>query len=228
MRLKHSLVSLWIVSMGIGGVQAAQQTLSSTAFDITYDDALVGLFGTPTLLGNSLFFAPSGSPGFTAQTGAGIDVTNSTFAFTITANPGFALDSFSLTEEGDYFFFGDTAGVDVSGQLRVKPLTSGSSTLTANVADTSFVANAALDFQTHDWQTGAFISTSPMSVGQVSIQNILAAYAAGDLAYSFIEKKNVELTIGVSAVPEPETYALMLAGVGMVGFAARRRLQSVG
>jgi hypothetical protein len=30
-------------------------------------------------------------------------------------------------------------------------------------------------------------------------------------------------TLDVSAVPEPETYALMLVGLGLVGFAARRR-----
>jgi spore coat protein U-like protein len=29
--------------------------------------------------------------------------------------------------------------------------------------------------------------------------------------------------ISVTAVPEPETYALMLAGLGLVGFAARRK-----
>ncbi|MCZ2421077.1 MAG: FxDxF family PEP-CTERM protein, partial [Burkholderiales bacterium] len=28
----------------------------------------------------------------------------------------------------------------------------------------------------------------------------------------------------VAAVPEPETWALMLAGLGLLGFAARRRI----
>lgn len=30
----------------------------------------------------------------------------------------------------------------------------------------------------------------------------------------------------MSAVPEPETYAMMLAGLGLLGFAARRRKQT--
>jgi hypothetical protein len=32
-----------------------------------------------------------------------------------------------------------------------------------------------------------------------------------------------DVSIAVTAVPEPETYALMLAGLGIVGFVARRR-----
>lgn len=35
------------------------------------------------------------------------------------------------------------------------------------------------------------------------------------------------LALNVTAVPEPETYALMLAGLGLVGFAARRRKSTV-
>ena len=35
--------------------------------------------------------------------------------------------------------------------------------------------------------------------------------------------ENVYLLVDVNPIPEPETYALMLAGLGMLGFAARRR-----
>ena len=40
---------------------------------------------------------------------------------------------------------------------------------------------------------------------------------------SFVEKKFVGITV---SVPEPETYAMLLAGLGMVGVIARRRRQS--
>jgi hypothetical protein len=32
-----------------------------------------------------------------------------------------------------------------------------------------------------------------------------------------------DVTLTVAAVPEPETYAMLLAGLGLVGFAVRRR-----
>ena len=34
--------------------------------------------------------------------------------------------------------------------------------------------------------------------------------------------------VGVPAIPEPETYAMMLAGLGLLGFVARRRRQGLG
>lgn len=39
----------------------------------------------------------------------------------------------------------------------------------------------------------------------------------------FVDVNSYAGTISVTAVPEPETYAIMLAGLGVVGFAARRR-----
>lgn len=44
---------------------------------------------------------------------------------------------------------------------------------------------------------------------------------AGDHFNTYLEIRN--LSFDVSPVPEPETYALMLAGLGLVGFVARRR-----
>lgn len=49
--------------------------------------------------------------------------------------------------------------------------------------------------------------------------NILTAFPAGDFTQPGYQLAHVQVT----AVPEPETYAMLLAGLGIVGLVARRR-----
>ncbi len=215
-----------VLAVAAVSASAATATIDGDGFTITYDTALTGLFGTPTLVGNVLSWFPSGSPGFTAQSSSGFAVTNSTFSLMVTADAGYTLNGFSLVEGGDYFYFGDTgatAGVDVSGQLRVTSLP-GSTSATSIVETTTYSANSFLNFDTNNWAASA--ATTPLTgvtQANVSVQNILAAYVLGGAGYSFIEKKEAFLTLSVSPVPEPETYALFLAGIAAVGFVVARR-----
>lgn len=215
-----------VLTVAAVGASAATATIDGEGFTITYDTALVGLFGTPTLVGNVLSWFPSGSPGFSAQTDSGFDVTNSTFALLVTADAGYTLSGFSLAEGGDYFYFGApgaTAGVDVSGQLRVTSLPGGT-TARPIIESTTYTANTWLDFGTTDWSAGtSTVALNGVTQANVSVENILAAYVLGGPGYAFIEKKEAFLTIAVSPVPEPETYALFLAGLGAVGFMVSRR-----
>jgi hypothetical protein len=53
------------------------------------------------------------------------------------------------------------------------------------------------------------------------------AYFAADVLVTSGDNKGATGAIGVTtAVPEPETYALLLAGLGMMGFMAKRRRPS--
>jgi hypothetical protein len=225
MKLKSIAVAVALASSAAGALSASV-TLSGSTFDVTYDSALVGLFGTPTLIGDVLSWFPSGSPGFTAQTSGGISVTNSTFAMTVAAKPGYYLASFGLGEGGDYFYFGTGAGVAVSGQLRVTPLP-GSVSSTPIAPTTTFSSNVFPDFSTDNWAASSAPINAPAmtTLANVSVQNILAAYANPSEfpSYAFIEKKEAFLTVSTVPVPEPETYAMMLAGLGVIGFLASRR-----
>ncbi len=53
-------------------------------------------------------------------------------------------------------------------------------------------------------------------------------YDGGTQSHSLAQETHHldNMTYGVTAVPEPETYAMMLAGLGLLGFAARRRKQA--
>jgi hypothetical protein len=65
-----------------------------------------------------------------------------------------------------------------------------------------------------DTFTGTLNLQSAASV-TIKLKNLSTDYTGNDFAVD-----QISLT---SAVPEPETYAMMLAGLGLVGFAARRR-----
>ena len=113
----------------------------------------------------------------------------------------------------------------VLGQLRVQDLVNANvnlsnsitSAMPLNVTSSSF-ANLA----TTDWTALASIGQVATGKVVVSIENILGAYVPVS-GYAFIEKKSVLLDINVTAVPEPQSFAMLLAGLGVVGAMVRRR-----
>ena len=218
------LAGVLLLALAATQANAANVTLDGGNFTISYDTAVVGLFGAPTLVGSSLVFAPGGSPGFSAQSDNGIKVTNSTFSFVVTADTGYSLSGFNLFEGGDYQLIGDSSRVSVGGQLRVKPV--GGAVLSAAIASSMPLTTHTTfeDFVTTDWSASAsVIPTTGLNSAVVSIENLLGARARlVEDGYAFIEKKNVELGFTVTAIPEPESYAMLLAGLGMMGFVAGR------
>ncbi len=208
-----------------GAAFAASVTLSGTTVDFSFDDALLGLFGQANVAGDNLYFTPTS---FSAESmnGAGFDLTKQTINVKVTAHDGWDFSSLALTERGDYLRVGDTAKVVVSGQIRAFDTMSPLNEVTSNI-----VASGAFqqtdDFITQNWQASAAANLAGMSTAgmvNVTLQNILVAQSPmGTDTLAFIEKKYAGLNVITTPVPEAETYAMMLAGLGLIGFVVRRR-----
>ena len=101
---------------------------------------------------------------------------------------------------GGNFFSSSSSGLFTAGSVTLTA-TDGSSSSTQTI-----VGSTVSSFL-------GFVSNGPItSMTLASVQGAAPIWPTVD-----------NLTIGVGVVPEPQTYALMLAGLGMVGFLARRR-----
>jgi hypothetical protein len=211
--------------------QAAWQTVNGAQFDLSYDDSVMGLFGTPTLLGNDIVFTPVA---FKAESlnGAGVVTGNSTINVRLLAHAGQTISGFSLLERGDYKLRGEYSEVSVGGQIRAFGLANPLSEVTDRLV--SPVALNINDNATHNWTATASVALLSgatlinQSAGvNVTIENLLDAYTEASVLgprLAFIEKKFADggaVTLSVSTIPEPTGAALTLTALGMLGLGMR-------
>ena len=72
--------------------------------------------------------------------------------------------------------------------------------------------------------SGSFDFSGSYTFNNVSAGQTIGFYIYGDNFDAFdLLEGNLNL-VQVTSVPEPETYAILLAGLGLLGFAARRRM----
>lgn len=212
-------------------------TLPGTNVSFTYDADLLGLYGTPMVVGNSLVFTPTQFLAGSTN-GAGIVMTSATLNVGIVAHSGYQFSSISLTERGDYYLIGSDAMVAVGGQIRVQDADDPINNEVTDfiVATAPFNAYTTLGgFTTTNWTANASVVIPNGGAGwggndgivdgiNLTIENLLIAHTSERGSAAFIEKKLAGSSLILSAVPEAETYALMLTGLGLVGWMARRRL----
>lgn len=223
-RVNQVAAGIFLLGQALTGAAfAASVTLSGDNVDYTFDDALLGLFGPASLAGDTLYFNPTE---FQAESlnGSGLALTNSTMNIEVTAHDGWSFSDISLSERGDYLLLGGSSTADVGGQVRVFDVANPLSDMSASIQSTAPLDHTGLP--TSNWEAEASVDLSAWDGAQtvnVTVQNLLLASSNGSSAAAFVDKKFVGLTAGVVPVPEAHTYAMMLAGMGLVGWKVRRR-----
>lgn len=225
----------------VGASHAALFTIEGINFDLTYDTTKLGLFGMPTLSGNSIFFTPASFAATSVGNPVLVAESDTVTGLIIKAKNGFQFASFDLVETGAYTLIGNaTNQVGVTAELKafntsMANVTQTTDFLTVNTDMTVFVPN--LFSAPTAWQGTARIdSTTPAIFGSsnvilsnptevgLTIQNNLIAFASGSgLQYANINKTFGGLELVVTPIPEASTTAMLAAGLGVLTLVARRR-----
>lgn len=208
-----------------GNALAVPTTLTGTSVSYSFDTNDLGLFGTASLSGDELVFTPTNFTATSVNGSAGAAV--QTLHVTVSANSGYQLSAVNLTESGTYSLSGG-ATVFVTGNitaLDIEGTTSGqeignivtTAPLTVNGATTGWTANAGVVLPATGWGgTDGVVN----SIGLKITNQLYAMSALGGA--SEVWKNAAAVNVVTTPVPEARTYALMLAGLGLVGFMARR------
>lgn len=227
MKIKNVVAAVSLLAAGLA--QAAVVTVNAGAYSVTYDDATIGFgaISNMTNSGSSVAFEWSLQAAVQAQSFQQGSITAS-FAipdFTITANPGWALSGALSSTLGNVTYF--EAGTSASTSL------SAGATVSVNGGPGVLVPLAPLGKVSSGPNSGWFAGAQTLPFGGFSSLSVTggqlvlnATAGAGSFAAITGQPQN-KLTFAFTAnpVPEPETYALLLAGLGIVGLVARRRQQ---
>lgn len=188
----------WTDSLAIGKFDTTLGTLTSIQFVLTGG---VSGVGKAESLDNS-------ASNVMLNLGSVLTLTRPDSSTLVIANPLFS-NTYSFTTFDGVIDFGGTSGTTTSTVFNSKTA--------------SFDSNSASDFGLFSSAGGGNVNLGLGATGASSGSgsgNLITQFntlASGDVKVIYT------YTAAVTAVPEPETYAMMLLGMGMVGAIARRR-----
>jgi hypothetical protein len=238
---KQIIAALSLGFMGaMSGAQAAPVTIDAGNFEITYQDQL--LAGLSISFANGVFsISGPGLPVNAADNGepvVGELSTNSysgVFPILLTPKAGYQISGLTESVKGSYSAaVGEQGMAAVSAGLvsrwvytnGVEPLGQNTPATIAAFLKTgdapvqgNFEASGTLDFSTAISE----LNLAPGTVGLSDLYVYVGALAGGSGSQASGLLTSYQFGVAVTAVPEPEAIAMLLAGLGVVGFAMRRR-----
>jgi hypothetical protein len=210
-------------SGGVGAAWLVTPVSTASDFSTTFSFNLSNVGGIGNADGVALVFHNSGTAALGNGGGfLGIDLPDS-------STPGGAVAAVLQTFWGTYGIVQNTdatGGPFANSQALLAPLSgaaliTGTETVTYNSTTHLVSQTIALNYTDADQNSGSYSANTSATfdlsfLGQTMTVGLSAATGAGYTDQAIT-------SWSVAAVPEPETYALMLAGLGLLGLLARRR-----
>lgn len=235
------LLAATIATTFTASASAGTQTVDAGSYTFSYDDSFWA--GAVSKVGNVFTFANLADQGYSANTrgtnigsyasfgdysyagvvvkakaGNQISSIDTSFAGTLT---------YTLPNKPDaYVSYDAYAGTSWKTNKGDTDRNSSGSTSGTLRYDTSPVGSGQIGISATDAQNGLFLAGTTIATGEFYAVASVSAYKTGtkiDLTYD-----TVSFAVAVTAVPEPESYAMLLAGLGLMGFVARRRMAKQG
>jgi len=233
-------LSLAVIST-MSVAHAAPVIVDAATYTLTFDDSFLG--GTPTVnvSGDAVDFSGAtavamspllGSPSYAQY---GIDSYNGRpFPIIVTAKAGYKITGLSESISGEY-----AAGVDTSsiGDTAMAGAGFQSFWVANGTVQSNSASQILADLQVIPGRDGVADVTSPYTLTgslilDAAATNVkLSAIGTGvfamangsSFAYAQTSLSNYTVNVQTTAVPEPEVYGLMLAGLAVVGVSLSRR-----
>lgn len=227
MKLHTSALAAAALGLALAAPAWATDTWVLTEYTVSYDETtsfgnLAYAFSSGPLVGFAWSFSPS-----VQAISFGPTTTTAVFAtpdFTVTANPGYLLSGPFTGFLGNVMYSelgaGATTSMAASSSVDIDAM--GAMPLLVNI-DKTTTATAV------DFESGYF--SEDISVPLIGFTSIsfsggtLTLVAGGGTFASIVAQPQNELSFSFTAtpVPEPQTYALLLAGLAAVGWVVSRR-----
>ena len=234
--IKQLTLALAIAAAATVGTSAsaAVQTVDAVGYTFSYDDSFWGTSVGTTFSNSGNVFTFSGLGYVTSATGTRRGYISSNYGDDFTA-------AVSITAKSGYQISGIVTGA--TGNLSAISGSAAASEASASVyAGSSWLTNAGYLNATSAGEASAFANggTSDVHAYSTTDRGMLSFAAGTTYAESYYylsggtkasllgssasaSQDTASFAVSVTAVPEPETYAMLLAGLGLVGAVSRRR-----
>jgi hypothetical protein len=201
------LATLGALSVSAATVPWSSPSGSTAFFDYSNGQSDKGLFGSPTVVGNTFIFFPSN---FQAQAANGqASITSDRLSFTLMAKPGVQIQGITISEAGDYSILG-SGTVSATGAL-----------FATNLNQFGIQSDTLHTTPTFPQGTDSFLTGLWSGYSSVTLPNGWTKVQVVANNIPEIDKKVVgaDVVIGV-IIPEPTTISLF--GIGGAMWLLRR------